>query len=159
MALTSENTYWEDFTVGDELIHKRGRTIGNSEHMTWTTRVMNTAEIHFNQALIDADPNMQKQSEGKLLVYGGYVLSVCMGLSTPDTTENALAILGLESARHTAGVYPGDTLFARTQVLDKRDGPSPNAGIVKFKLIGLKQDRETVCVEAIYEASIKRRNA
>lgn len=155
--LTRDDNLWEDFTPGDVLIHKRGRTIGDSEHMTWTTRVMNTAEIHFNQQLVDEDPAMQKQSQGKRLVYGGYVLSVCMGLSTPDTTENALAILGLESARHTAGVYAGDTLFARTEVLDKREGPTREAGIVKFKLIGLKQDRQTVCVEAIYEALIKRR--
>lgn len=151
--------YWEDFTPGDVLVHKRGRTLGESEHMAWTTRLMNTAEIHFNRALVESDPAMRAQSEGKLLIYGGLVLSFCMGLSTGETTENALQILGLEEARHLAGVYAGDTLFAKTEVLDKRESNRPDAGIVKFRLIGLKQDRKTVCVEAVYEALVKKRPA
>jgi acyl dehydratase len=149
--------YWEDFTPGDVLVHKRGRTMGESEHMAWTSRLMNTAEIHFNRALTESDPAMREQSEGRLLIYGGLVLSFCMGLSTGETTEHALQILGLDEARHTAGVYAGDTLFAKTEVLEKRDAGRPDAGIVKFKLIGLKQDRKTVCLEAVYEALIEKK--
>ena len=148
--------YWEDFAPGDVLVHKRGRTIGESEHIAWTCRLLNTAEIHFNRALVEAE-GPDAPAGGRLLVYGGFVLAICMGLSTGETTENAIAILGLDDARHTTGVHAGDTLFARTEVIEKRESDRPDAGIVKFKLSGLKQDRKTVCVEAIYDALVRKR--
>ena len=157
MNLTSSNNYFEDFNVGDVLVHSRGRTIGDTEHMAWTCRVMNTAQLHFNQQLCDEDPNLQAQYKGRRVVFGVYVLSVAMGLAAQDTTENALAITALVEARHSAGVFAGDTLFAKSEIMEKRDADRPDAGIVKFKLIGTKQDRKTVCVEALYEALIKRR--
>lgn len=149
---------FEDFEVGDILIHSRGRTVGDSEHILFTLQVLNTAQLHFNQALCDQDPDLQKQFKGKRPVAGPYVLSLLMGLATPDTTENAAAILRLREARHTAGVFAGDTLFARSEVLEKRDAERKSEGIVTFKLTGLKQDRKTVCCEAVYEALIPRRH-
>ncbi len=157
--LTGEGTYFEDFTVGDVLLHARGRTIPDSEHVIATCQALNTAQIHFNQDLTDNDPAMQKQTGGERLVVGTYVLSVCMGLSSQDTTENAERILRISNAKHMAGVYPGQTLYARTEVLAKRDAPEdPGCGIVTFKLQGLKaEDRSKIAVEAEYEALVRRR--
>jgi acyl dehydratase len=157
MPLTGPGNYYEDFQVGDVLWHARGRTVGDSEHMAWTCRVMNTAQLHFNQALCDEDPNLQAQYQGRRPVFGVYVTAVCMGLAAQDTTENALAVTALLEASHRAGVFAGDTLFAKSEVLEKRDAGRPDAGIVRFKLTGYTQDRKTVCVEATYEALIRRR--
>ena len=49
MSITSDGSYFEDFTVGDTLIHQRGRTITESDNHNLTSLVMNTAELHFNQ--------------------------------------------------------------------------------------------------------------
>lgn len=155
--LTGPGNHFEDFEVGDVLVHSRGRTVGDSEHILFTLQVLNTAQLHFNQALCDSDPNLQAQFNGKRPVAGPYVLSLLMGLSTPDTTESALAVLKLREARHSAGVHAGDTLYAKTEVLEKRDADRKDRGIVTFKLTGLKQDRKTVCCEAVYEALIPRR--
>lgn len=159
-ALTGDNTYFEDFTPGDVIQHFRGRTIGDSEHIVFTNQVLNTAQIHYNQDLVDSDPAMQRQSGGKRLVVGTYVLAITLGLASQDTTENAKRIVSLKEARHTAPVFPFDTLYARTTVLDKRDAPDDadaDAGLVTFRHEGLKADRETVCVHAEYTALVKRR--
>ncbi|MGB0653157.1 MAG: MaoC family dehydratase [Thermoplasmatota archaeon] len=159
--LTGSGTYFEDFTVGDVLQHARGRTIPDSEHVVATCQALNTAQIHFNQDLTDHDPAMQAQTGGERLVVGTYVLSVCMGLASQDTTENAARILCIREAKHMAGVYPGQTLYAETEVLEKRAAPDdPGCGIVVFKLRGLKaEDRSKVAVEAVYEALVRRRPA
>lgn len=156
-TLTGDQTYYEHFQVGETILHTRGRMIGDSEHVMFTSQVLNTAQIHFNQDLVENDPAMQRQSGGKRLVVGTYVLAVCMGLASQDTTENAKRILRLKEARHTAQVFPNDTVYARTTVLDKQEGDDPSAGIVTFRLDGLKADKKTVCVQAEYEALVKRR--
>lgn len=157
--LTGSNTYFEDFTPGEMLRHARGRTIGDTEHIVFTSQVLNTAQIHFNQDLVDRDPAMQRQSGGKRLVVGTYVLAITLGLASEDTTENAKRIVRLKEARHTAPVFPMDTLYARTTVVAKEDAPDdPTAGHVTFLHEGLKADGETVCVRAEYTALVKRRN-
>ncbi len=50
-----DNNYFEDFTVGDTLIHQRGRTITENDNHMFTSMVMNTNELHFNQAMIDPE--------------------------------------------------------------------------------------------------------
>ena len=56
MSITGDNNYFEDFNVGDTLIHQRGRTITEMDNHMFTSLVMNTAELHFNQAMIDRNP-------------------------------------------------------------------------------------------------------
>ncbi|MBI4362850.1 MAG: MaoC family dehydratase [Euryarchaeota archaeon] len=155
-ALTGTGNHFEDFQVGETRVHSRGRTLGDTEHIAFTSQVLNTAQLHFNQALADTDPNLKAQFQGRRPIVGTYVLAVLMGLSTPDTTENALAITRLREARHTAGVFTGDTLFAKTQVIEKKDDQK-DSGLVTFKLTGTKQDRKTMVCEAAYEARVKKR--
>ena len=140
--LTHDDSYFDDFTVGDTLIHPRGRTIDEGEHMVLTNMVLNTAELHFNQALVEQAPEIY--FGGRRVVYGGIVFAFVLGLASEETSENALGELGFDNGKHTAPVFAGDTLFAESTVLEKRDSERRNAGIVKFRLIGKNQRGETV---------------
>jgi acyl dehydratase len=142
MGLTHDDNYFEDFTIGDVLIHPRGRTIAEAEHMVLTNFVLNTAELHFNQALVEGAPEIY--FGGRRVVYGGIVLAFVVGLASEETSENALGEVGYDNGKHTAPVFAGDTLFAESTVLGKRDADRPEAGIVKFKLIGKNQRGEQV---------------
>ena len=155
MSITGDHNYFEDFTVGDTLIHQRGRTITEMDNHMFTSMVMNTAELHFNQALIDRNPD--QFIGGKLLVYGGVVLAFTLGLASQDTSENAIAELEMDNGKHTNPVFHGDTVFAESTVLEKRDSHRADAGIVKFKLVGKKQDG-TVVVEIDRTVLIKRKS-
>lgn len=154
--LTRDGTYYEDFQVGDTLVSPRGRTVSEAEHMAWTGVLMNTAQLHFNQAMCDQSP--QTYFGGKRVVYGGIVLAFVAGLASEDTTENALCELSFDNGRHLAPVFAGDTLFAESQVTSRRDAPDrPDAGIVGFKLLGRNQDGNVV-LEIDREVLVKRRS-
>lgn len=154
--VTRTDSYFEDFTVGDVLVHPRARTLDDAEHMAWTNIVMNTAQLHFNQAMCDAHPDTY--FKGRRVVYGGLVFAFVVGLASEETSENAVAELGYDNGRHLNPVFAGDTLFAESHVLEKRDADRRDAGIVKFKLLG-KNQRNEVVLDIEREVLIKRRNA
>jgi itaconyl-CoA hydratase len=155
--VTRDDNYFEDFAVGDVLIHPRGRTLGDSEHMMITNFVLNTAELHFNQALVDKEPDIY--FGGKRVVYGGIVFAFVVGLASEETSENAICDLGYDNGKHTNPVFAGDTLFAESTVLEKRPSEDrPDAGVVKFKLIGKNQKGQQV-LEIEREVLVKRREA
>lgn len=153
--LTRDNTYFEDFNEGDVLVSPRGRTLSDTEHMAWTSIVMNTAQLHFNQAMCDESP--KTYFNGRRVVYGGIVFAFVAGLASEETTENALAELSFNNGRHTNPVFAGDTLFAESIVTGKRDSDRPDAGIVAFKLLGKNQDGKVV-LEIDREVLIKRKS-
>jgi itaconyl-CoA hydratase len=163
--LTRGDNLYEDFVVGDVLEHPRGRTVGD-EHMMLTNLVLNTAQLHFNQAMCDADP--KTYYDGRRIVYGGVVFAFVSGLASEETAENAVAELSYDEGRHLNPVFSGDTLFAESTVLSKADDDPrigqlgiPNlkpgmAGVVKFLLKG-KNQRGEVVLEITRELIILRR--
>jgi itaconyl-CoA hydratase len=155
MGITSAGSYFEDFTVGDTLVHMRGRTITETDNHLFTSRVMNTAQLHFNQDMVDKDP--KNYYDGRRVVYGGVVLAFVVGLASEDTSENALGELEMDNGRHTNPVFHGDTVFAESTVLEKRDADRVDAGIVKFKLVGKNAAGQPV-VEIERTVLIKRRS-
>lgn len=149
---TGKSNYFEDFNPGDVIVHHRGRTITEMDNVLFTLLTMNTASIHFNE-------DMMKKGKGifpERVVYGGIVSSVVIGLTSEDISENAIADIGYYNAMHKNPVFHGDTLYAESHVLEKRDSDRPDAGIVKFKIIGRNQKNEVV-VEIEREVLIRKR--
>ncbi len=149
--LTGNGNYFEDFAVGARMRHARGSTVGEVENQLLTKLVMNSADAHYNEQKMQALPF------GQRLVFGLITGSIVIGLATQDTAENALAELRLDRLEFRAPVFLGDTVTAYTQVLDTRDSDREDAGIVRFKHWGLKQDG-TIVFEGEREVLIKRRS-
>jgi acyl dehydratase len=127
--------YYEDFTIGDVYEHRPGRTISEADNTWFTLLTMNKHPVHF-------DANYAAKSEfGKPLVNSALTLSIVAGMSVSDTSQKAIANLGWNDIRLTAPVFAGDTLYAESEVLDKRESKSrPTQGIVKIKTTGTKAD-------------------
>ena len=127
--------YFEDFQVGDIYEHRPGRTITEADNSWFTLLTMNTHPLHF-------DTEYAKHSEfGKPLVNSAFTLSVVVGMSVSDTSQKAIANLGWDKIKLTAPVFVGDTLYAESEVLEKRESKSrPNQGIVKIETRAFKQD-------------------
>ncbi len=127
--------YFEDFRVGDIYEHRPGRTITEADNIWFTLLTMNTHPLHF-------DNEYAKQSEfGKPLVNSAFTLAVVTGMSVSDTSQKAVANLGWSDIKLTAPVFVGDTIYAESEVLEKRESKSrPTEGIVTIKTTGLKQD-------------------
>ncbi len=149
--ITSNSNYYEDFEIGARYRHARGTTVGEVESQLLTKLVMNTADAHFNEDRMKDGPFEQR------LVFGLITGSICIGLATQDTAENAIAEVGLDKMRFTSPVYLGDTLYAYTEVLSKDDGDRDDAGTVNFRHWGTNQ-YGTVVFECDRRVLIKRRN-
>jgi acyl dehydratase len=127
--------YFEDFEVGDVYEHRPGRTISEADNTWFTLLTMNTHPVHF-------DANYAAKSEfGQLLVNSALTLSIVAGMSVSDTSQKAIANLGWNDIKLTAPVFVGDTIYAESEVLSKRESKSrPTQGIVSIKTIGKKAD-------------------
>jgi len=103
---------WSDYQVGERIDHVDGMTIEESCHMTATRLYQNTARVHFNQ-------HAEKSGRfGRRIVYGGHVISLARALSF-NGLGNALRIAGINSGRHLAPSFAGDTIYAWSEVKEK----------------------------------------
>lgn len=131
--LTGVGTYFENFTVGDIIVHANGRTV-TDEHFAWTYRVMNTHPLHYDKLY---SSGRSGKMSGDPIVYGGLAFAWLCGLASRDVSENALWDLGYTEGYHTQPLVSGDTIYAVSRVLAKEES-MPQAGIVTFQLIGVK---------------------
>lgn len=130
---------FEDFTVGDEYRHPLGRTVLAADNVWFTCLTMNTNPIHF-------DAEYAAKTEFKRpLVNSCFTLALVTGQSVIDLTINGVANLGWDEVRLPHPLFEGDTVYARSEVLETRDSKSrPHVGIVRVKTIGANQHGETV---------------
>ena len=100
---------------------------------------MSFNQIHFN------DPYAERSRFGRTLVYSAITVGLVGGLSVADTSENAAANLGWTDVKLPKPVFVGDTLWAESEVLDRRESRSnPSVGIVAIRTRGINQRREVV---------------
>ena len=143
MTLTGNSNYFEDFTPGQVLRHARGKTMCEQDNVGITLQVLNTAEGHFNEDLMQKS-NTTQQGWNSRVQFGGVTISMVIGLAMQDTGENAVAELGLDKIRLRSPVFHGDTLYAYTEVLSTEGSNYSNAGVVTFKHVGVNQKKEVV---------------
>ncbi len=132
--------YYEDFEVGATYRHRPGRTIGEADNTWFTLLTMNQHPIHF-------DAEYARHTEfGRPLVVSTFTLSLLVGMSVADVSQKAIANLGWERIQLPKPVFIGDTLYAESTVLDKRESKSrPSEGIVSVRTLGRNQRDEVVC--------------
>ena len=130
---------YEDFEVGDVYEHPLGRTVLAADNSWFTLLTMNTNPIHF-------DANYASKTEfGKPLVDSCLTLAIVTGESVTDISQNAAANLGWDEIRLPNPVFEGDTIYAKSEVLSKRESKSrSNVGIVSVKTTGLNQHGSVV---------------
>ncbi|WP_448581134.1 MaoC family dehydratase [Thermaurantiacus sp.] len=132
--------YYEEFTVGDVYEHRPGRTITETDNIWFTLLTMNTHPAHF-------DAEYAKKTEfGKPLVASPLTVAILVGMSVSDVSQKAVANLGWKEIRLTAPVFAGDTLYAESEVIEKRESATrPEQGIVTIKTVGKNQHGVVVC--------------
>jgi len=142
--LTGPNTYFEDFSLGDLIVHTNGRTI-TDEHMAWTYLVGNTHPLHFDRVY---STGLSGKMSGEPIVYGGLVFAWLEGLASRDVSENALWELGFTEGYHTQPAVSGDTVAALSRVVATETLPNnDSAGIVTFQFIGVKNISAAAALE------------
>src|SRR6201988_4373808 len=131
----SAGRYYEDFEVGAIYEHRPGRTISEADNTWFTLLTMNQHPLHF-------DFEYAKKSEfGRPLVNSCLTLSMVVGMSVSDVSQKAIGNRGWNDIRLTAPVFVGDTIYAESEVLAKRESASrPGQGLVTVRTISKKAD-------------------
>ncbi len=134
--------YYEELEVGQVFKHARGRTITEMDNVLFCALTLNDQALHINEDFAAQTPF------GQRIANGIFTLGLVVGLSVNELTDGTIvANLGYENVRHPAPVFHGDTIYAETEVLEKRPSKSrPGVGIVRLRQTGRKQDG-TVVVE------------
>lgn len=125
---------YEDFTIGRRFEHHWGRTINHGDNSLFTTLTLHFNPLYTNREFAGA------HGHPDVVVNPMLVFTTVFGLSVEDLSEGGGAFLGVEALTFHAPVYPGDTLTARSTVVDRRDSASNREmGIVTWHTEGFNQ--------------------
>src|SRR5271167_5202664 len=131
--------YYEDFEVGDVFEHRPGRTITDVDNIWITLLTLNVQPVHFDAAYAS------KTEWKKMLVDSTLTLALLTGMSVRTVSAKVVANLGWDKVKATHPVFAGDTLYAESTVLNKRESKSrPTQGIVTVATRGVNQDSKDV---------------
>jgi itaconyl-CoA hydratase len=127
--------YYEDFEPGDVFEHRPGRTILDVDNTYFTLLTLNVQELHFDAAYA------AKTEWKKPLVDSTFTLALLTGMSVRSVSAKVVANLGWDKVKATHPVFAGDTLYAESTVVNKRESKSrPTQGIVTVSTRGLNQN-------------------
>jgi acyl dehydratase len=107
------NGYFDELEVGTSTGVSRGRTLTETDVVTFMMITGNWAEIHSNTEFAATTPY------GQRLVQGSLVLSISQGLFT--TGRAVAAFAGLDKLRFHRPVFIGDTVTVECVLLDKKE--------------------------------------
>lgn len=124
--------YFEEFSVGEVIEHTLSKTIFESDNNLFSLLTMNAHPVHTNSDYA------KKQQHGEILVVGTLVFSLTVGLTVPDISGKAVANLDYEKIEHLAPTFIGDTIYAKSKILDCRESKT-------------KSDRGIIYVETVAE--------
>jgi acyl dehydratase len=134
--------YFEEFQVGATYKHWPGKTVTEAEDMLFCAITMNQHPLHSDNFYAQ-----EKTQFGKNVAVGNYVYSLVLGMSVADISGKAIANLEVESLKHENPTFHGDTIYAESTVLDKKESNSkPDRGIVYVETRGYNQRGERVCI-------------
>jgi acyl dehydratase len=131
--------FFEDFTVGEVIKHWPGRTITETDNTWFALLTMNQHPLHG-----DAHYAEKFTQHGQRLVLGPLVFSIGIGLTVADISGRAIANLAIEKITHDHPTFNGDTLYAQTRILDKRESRQGDRGIVHVETWATNQRGERV---------------
>jgi acyl dehydratase len=133
--------YYEDFEVGAIYQHWPGRTITDYDNTWFALLSMDQHPLYID------DHYARRQGFERRPVIDTLVFSLTVGISVADTSGKAIANLGFESVVFERPVFTGDSLYAESEVLEKRESSSkPDRGVVAIETRGFNQRRERVIV-------------
>lgn len=130
---------YEDFTEGREFVHHWGRTMTREESLLYSSLTMNYNPIYVNEEYA------RRLGYDGIVINPLLVFTTALGLTVEDLSEAGGPFLGVDDLRFHRPVYSGDTIYARSVVLSRRESASrPGWGIVEWRTQCLNQRKEIV---------------
>ena len=132
--------YFEDFDLDSSTV-SRGRTITESDIVTFAGLSGDFVELHMNEEFARKGPF------GRRIAHGALIFSISTGLVVQmnQIQDTVIAFYGVDRLRFTRPVFIGDTIHVVKKVIARQEKP-PGRGVVTFETTVLNQNDETVLV-------------
>ena len=115
MRKVSTGRFFEDFGIGQHLVHAVPRTLHGGDISAYMALTGERSPLASSTELARS-LGFQREVMPDLLVF-----HIVFGKSVPDISHNATANLGYSDVRFLRPVYPGDTLVAESEVIGLRE--------------------------------------
>jgi 2-methylfumaryl-CoA hydratase len=135
---TSSGNFFEDFYVGQEIVHATPRTVDAGDVALYAALFGSRFAIHCSSTFASRLGLAQAPVDSLLLFH------IVFGKTVPDISLNAVANLGYAAGRFGEPVYCGDTLAATSSVIGVRENKDGKTGIVYVRSTGVNQRGQTV---------------
>jgi itaconyl-CoA hydratase len=155
-VIHGRDRYLEDFEPGQVVEHARGHTVCEADNQVLSLLTMNTAQTHFNT------DSLRTYLDGAFttpLLNACVALALAVGLSSEDMSENLLRDVGCDRVRMPHPVVTGDTVHARSTVVEVGLSPDrDDAGLLVYD-VELRRTDGTLVLTARRTVLLKRREA
>lgn len=135
--------YYEDFEVGAVIPHTLSRTVTDADNILFSNMTLNPQPLHIDRHFAERHTEW-----GRPLVNSLFTLGLLIGISVNDLTiGTTVGNLGMKETRFPHPVFPGDTIYASTKILSKRESKSrADVGLVELEHTATNQDGTVVAV-------------
>jgi 2-methylfumaryl-CoA hydratase len=130
--------FFEDFSVGQKLRHRGGRTVTTGDNALYIALTGDRCSTYCDAAFARG---LGYECE---LINDLLVFHIVFGKTVSEISLNAVANLGYADVRFCAPVYPGDTLRAETTIAGLKENSSGKTGTVYVHTQGFNQREEVV---------------
>ena len=132
-AKTSAGRFFEDFAIGQTLVHATPRTVGAGDAALYS------ALFGARFAAQSADTFARSIGYPASPIDDLLAFHIIFGKTVPDVSLNAIANLGYAACRFLAPVYPGDTLSASSEIIGLKENSNRESGVVYVRTRGFNQ--------------------
>jgi 2-methylfumaryl-CoA hydratase len=130
---TNPGRFFEDYRVGEVIVHAVPRTVGAGE------RALYHALYPARHALQSSDAFAQACGLPFSPLDDLVTFHTVFGKTVPDVSLNAVANLGYAEGRWITPLWPGDTVTATSEVIGVKENSSGTSGVVWVRTTGRNQ--------------------
>ena len=138
MLKTGTGNFFEDFSLGQKIVHATPRTLTAGDQALYTALYGSRFAVQSSDEFARAIGYPQSPLDDLL------VFNIVFGKTVPDISQNAVANLGYAECVFSNPVYPGDTLSSRSEVIGLKENSNGKTGTVYVRSHGRNQHGEDV---------------
>lgn len=146
--------FFDDFEVGEVIAHWPGRTITETDNTWFSLLTQNQHPLH-----TDENYCQKYTQHGQRLVVGTLVFAIATGQTVADISGRSIANLDYEKITHHAPTWVGDSIYTKTEVLEKREASKGDRGVLYVETTVTNQRDEVIMTFRRHVLVAKRNHA
>ncbi len=134
----NEGNFFEDFSIGQEIIHATPRTFTDGDSSLYIALTGNRHPIASASTVAESLGYINRPIDDLL------VFHIAFGKTVPEISVNAIANLGYANVRFTNPVFANDTVYTKSIIIGLKENSNKKSGIVYVQSTAFNQKNEEI---------------